>query len=195
MNRAQKERLSQFVGITGADSGVAQRCLEAAGWSVEAAIEIFYSSGMHMQAARSGGGSRLDRCARCLGATRRAAAVGCSSCLGAGRCLATGLKPPRFQDHPATQPAAHSIWLAPPNMRSETCVLSATRPCRDAISRLFQRYRDTDTDEEVVGVEGIQAMCEDLGVQPDDIVVLVLRWGLPLGWWCCGRRGGRIVAG
>ena len=27
-------------------------------------------------------------------------------------------------------------------------------------------------------MEGIQAMCEDLGVQPDDIVVLVLRWVL-----------------
>ncbi|PRW57295.1 DCN1 2 [Chlorella sorokiniana] len=106
MNRAQKERLAQFVGITGADNSVAQRCLEAAGWSVEAGIEIFYSSGMHLQAARSGG-SRLDR---------------------------------------------------------------------DAISRLFQRYRDTDTDEEVIGVDGIQAMCEDLGVQPDDIVVLVLSW-------------------
>lgn len=62
MNRAQKERLAQFVGITGADSGVAQRCLEAAGWSVEAGIEVFYSSGMHLQASRSGG-SRLDRCA------------------------------------------------------------------------------------------------------------------------------------
>ena len=32
-------------------------------------------------------------------------------------------------------------------------------------------------------MEGIQAMCEDLGVQPDDIVVLVLRWVL------LGRRG------
>ena len=64
MNRQQKERLSQFVGITGADSGVAQRCLEAASWSVEAAIEIFYSSGMHLAAARGGGGARLDRWGR-----------------------------------------------------------------------------------------------------------------------------------
>ena len=38
MNRQQKERLAQFQGITGADAGVASRCLEAAGWSMEAAI-------------------------------------------------------------------------------------------------------------------------------------------------------------
>ena len=61
MNKQQKERLSQFVGITGADTSVATRCLEASGWGVEAAIEIYYSYGMHMQAARGAGGGRLDR--------------------------------------------------------------------------------------------------------------------------------------
>ena len=61
MNRQQKERLAQFVGITGADASVATRCLDAAGWGVESAIEIFYSSGM--QLASRAGGSRIDRCA------------------------------------------------------------------------------------------------------------------------------------
>lgn len=28
----------------------------------------------------------------------------------------------------------------------------------------------------MVGVEGISQLCSDLGVEPDDIVVLVLRW-------------------
>lgn len=37
-------------------------------------------------------------------------------------------------------------------------------------------------------MEGIQALCEDLGVQPDDIVVLVLRWLLlAAGCWVLRR--------
>lgn len=60
MNRQQRDRVTQFVGVTGADSGVAQRCLEGAGWSVEGAIDLYYSNGMHLAAARSGV-QRLDR--------------------------------------------------------------------------------------------------------------------------------------
>ena len=45
--------------------------------------------------------------------------------------------------------------------------------CRDAIHRLFLKYKDEDDD--LVGVDGIQQLCADLGVEPDDIVVLVLR--------------------
>ncbi|KAL4452395.1 hypothetical protein ABPG75_008057 [Micractinium tetrahymenae] len=105
MNRQQRERLSQFQGITGADSGVATRCLEAAGWSVEGAIDMYYSNGMHLAAGGRSSGPRLDR---------------------------------------------------------------------DAIHRLFLRYKEAD--EELVGVEGISQLCADLGVEPDDIVVLVLSW-------------------
>lgn len=61
MNRQQKDRLSQFVGITGADSSLATRCLEASGWSVESAIEIYYSNSMHTRTGRAAG-PRLDRC-------------------------------------------------------------------------------------------------------------------------------------
>lgn len=60
MNRQQKDRLSQFVGITGADSSLATRCLEASGWSVESAIEIYYSNSMHTRTGRAAG-PRLDR--------------------------------------------------------------------------------------------------------------------------------------
>lgn len=105
MNRQQRDKQSQFVGITGADSSTATRCLEAASWSVEAAIDYFYSNGM--QPSRS----------------------------------------------------------------------ASKRPDRDAIHRLFLKYKDED-DEDVVGVEGISQLCSDLGVEPDDIVVLVLSWHL-----------------
>ena len=65
MNRQQKERLGQFQGVTGSDTAVATRCLEAAGWSVEGAVDIYYSSGMHMQANRGSGG-RAAGPNRCL---------------------------------------------------------------------------------------------------------------------------------
>lgn len=61
-----------------------------------------------------------------------------------------------------------------------TCVnLRSLPPRRDAIHRLFLRYKEED--EEGVGVEGISQLCADLGVEPDDIVVLVLRWVLRRG--------------
>lgn len=104
MNRQQKDRVSQFVGITGAESSVGVRCLEAAGWSIEGAIEVYYTNGMHMQTSRS----------------------------------------------------------------------SAPRLDKDAIHRLFLGYKDEDDD--LIGVEGISQLCSDLGVEPDDIVVLVLSW-------------------
>jgi hypothetical protein len=51
-----------------------------------------------------------------------------------------------------------------------------TPSCRDAIHRVFLQYRDAD-DPDLIGVDGISQLCSDLGVEPDDIVVLVLRWG------------------
>lgn len=111
MNKQHKERLSQFVGITGADTSLATRCLEASGWGVEAAIEIYYSNGMHAQAAARSGGSRLDRA---------------------------------------------------------------------AIHRLFLKYKeeggDGEEEDACVGVDGVTQLCSDLGVEPDDVVVLVLSW-------------------
>lgn len=60
LSKQQKDKLTQFVGITGADQRVALECLQLGGWSVEGAIDYFYTSGMAAQMqARSG--PRLDR--------------------------------------------------------------------------------------------------------------------------------------
>lgn len=75
-----------------------------------------------------------------------------------------------------------SLWLTIPHPHNTHTAVS-----RDAIHRLFLRYRDAGEDGAQegsgVGVEGIQLMCEELGVAPDDVVVLVLRW-VPVGWVC-----------
>ena len=55
--------------------------------------------------------------------------------------------------------------------------------CRNAIQRLYERYKDDDRD--MVGVDGISQFCSDLDVAPDDVVVLVLRCVAP------GVREGR----
>ncbi|PSC72336.1 DCN1 2 [Micractinium conductrix] len=117
MNRQQKERLAQFQGITGADAGVASRCLEAAGWSMEAAIDVYYSNGMHLRGAY---GPRIDK---------------------------------------------------------------------NAIQRLYKKYSAADG-EENIGVEGISLLCSDLGVEPDDAVVLVLSWHLGAEAMCEYTRQG-----
>lgn len=115
MNRQQRDKLGQFQGITGADAAVGQRCLEAAGWSVEGGIDLYYSNSMHLQTAgRSAGSAKLDRA---------------------------------------------------------------------AIHRLFQQYQEAD-EEGVMGVEGISQLCADLGVEPDDVVVLVLSWHLEAETMC-----------
>lgn len=72
MNRQQRERLSQFVGITGADNSLATRCLEAAGWSVESAIEMYYSNGMSAKAGRASA-PRVDKCAPAVLTPRQSA--------------------------------------------------------------------------------------------------------------------------
>lgn len=105
LDRSQKERVAHFVAITGADQRVAVECLQLGGWSVESAIDYFYSSGMAAMPTRSG--PKLDR---------------------------------------------------------------------DAIHRLYLHYKDPDSDE--ILAEGIGKLCEDLGVEPDDIVMLVLSWHL-----------------
>lgn len=79
-----------------------------------------------------------------------------------------------------------------------TCRCYVPSSGRDAIHRLFLRYKDAD--EEGVGVEGISQLCADLGVEPDDIVVLVLRWVLVLSWvlmlrWVLVLRWWRAGAG
>lgn len=42
----------------------------------------------------------------------------------------------------------------------------------------FQKYADKKSDKPVVGPEGIERLCKDLEVLPEDIVMLVLAWRL-----------------
>jgi len=46
LTRENKNRLQQFLAITGASEKVAAECLRATQWSVEPAIDHYYSSGM-----------------------------------------------------------------------------------------------------------------------------------------------------
>ena len=60
LNKQQKDKVSQFVSITGAEQRVAVECLQLGSWNVEAAIDYFYSSGLSSMASLRSG-SRLDR--------------------------------------------------------------------------------------------------------------------------------------
>lgn len=60
LSRVEKERLTQFCGVTGAMPRVATVCLEVANWNIEAAVNYYYNSGISNQSDRSH--ARLDRC-------------------------------------------------------------------------------------------------------------------------------------
>jgi DCN1-like protein 1/2 len=51
LSRAQREKVSEFVGVTGAPDGLAAECLAAAEWGLERAVDLFYSSGLAARAA------------------------------------------------------------------------------------------------------------------------------------------------
>ena len=57
--------------------------------------------------------------------------------------------------------SAHQGLIAPPN------------PCRSPAC-LFACYSEPDEDH--IGVDGVQKFCEDLGVEPADIVMLVISY-------------------
>jgi len=49
------------------------------------------------------------------------------------------------------------------------------------VEELFDKYKDKDADEEgqpQIGPEGIEQLCKDIGVDPEDVLVLVLAWHL-----------------
>lgn len=47
------------------------------------------------------------------------------------------------------------------------------------VEELFDKYKDKDSeDEPQIGPDGIEQLCKDLGVDPDDVLVLVLSWHL-----------------
>jgi len=41
---------------------------------------------------------------------------------------------------------------------------------------LFEKYKEADNPQ--IGPEGVEALCRDIGVEPEDVVVLVLAWHL-----------------
>lgn len=108
LSRAQRDKITQFKGITGANEKVASDCLKSASWSLEAAIEVFYSGAEDLHSA-----GRLD----------------------------------------------HRVLEA-----------------------LFQKYKDPHDD--IVSVDGISTFCQDLGVDPADIVMLVLSWHMSAATMC-----------
>lgn len=63
LTRAQQDKVSQFVGITGTSARVAQECLQVVNWSVESAIDYFYASGMSSRADRANSSLRVDKAA------------------------------------------------------------------------------------------------------------------------------------
>lgn len=103
LTKQQRERINQFVGVTGSSSKVAVECLQLTNWAVEPAIDYYYSSGY----------------------------------------LATG---------------------------------QSTRIDRNALHQLFTKYKDPTQD--AILAEGIIQLCEDVGVDPEDLVMLVLSYHL-----------------
>lgn len=61
VTKPQREKLAQVVGVTGASTRTALECLTATGWSLEAAVDYYYSSGAY-PAARGGRGPKTDKC-------------------------------------------------------------------------------------------------------------------------------------
>ena len=99
LTKPQRERLTQFTGVTGAPTKVAIECLQLTNWALEPAVDYYYSAG-HFAV---GSQSRIDRA---------------------------------------------------------------------SLQQMFQQYKDDNDD--LILAEGILKLCEDLGVEPEDLVMLVL---------------------
>ncbi|KAJ3332900.1 DCN1-like protein 2 [Blyttiomyces sp. JEL0837] len=59
------------------------------------------------------------------------------------------------------------------------------------LSRLFDKYKDPD--DNIIGVEGTEALCNDLEVDPTDVVTLVLAYYLKCENMCEFKREGWIA--
>lgn len=97
LTKPQRDRLNQFLGVTGAPTKTAIECLQLANWALEPAVDYYYSAG-HLSA-----GARIDRA---------------------------------------------------------------------SLQQMFQHYKDPN--EDAILAEGILKLCEDLGVEPEDLVMLVI---------------------
>lgn len=56
---------------------------------------------------------------------------------------------------------------------------SASKSQRDAVSELYEKYREKDGGDgapDQIGPEGIMEMCSDMGLEPTDVKLLILAW-------------------
>lgn len=58
----------------------------------------------------------------------------------------------------------------------------------DAVNAWFDTYIDPDDDEDTIHEEGILKFCEDIGVDPQDLVVLVIAWKMGATYMCALTR-------
>eukprot|EP00967_Tisochrysis_lutea_P094611 scaffold137605_cov17-Tisochrysis_lutea.AAC.2 len=61
---------------------------------------------------------------------------------------------------------APALCSSPPCPKEQLTMGSSERPPP------FVRLHSTDPDEDVIGAEGIMKLCEDLGIEPADIVMV-----------------------
>ena len=104
LSKPHREKVSQFATVTGAPTKLAIECLTLANWTLDPAIDYYYSSGLNESTQSR---SRIDR---------------------------------------------------------------------TALQQFFLQYKDDN--EDAILAEGIIKLCEDLDVDPEDLVVLVLSWHL-----------------
>ncbi|KAG7395711.1 Scaffold-type E3 ligase [Phytophthora boehmeriae] len=58
----------------------------------------------------------------------------------------------------------------------------------EAVNSWFNTYVDPDDDEDAINEEGILKFCEDIGVDPQDVVVLVIAWKMGAAYMCAFTR-------
>lgn len=119
LSNAQKDKISQFTGVTGSTVSAAVECMKATNWSLERAIDHFYVTGMNAHPSYNGNG----------------------------------------RSHKSGGVRSHN------NNRG-------SRIDRAAIKQLYSKYADPNNDK--ILAEGIIQFCTDIGITPDDVVMLVL---------------------
>lgn len=101
LSRVQRDRVNQFIKVTGAPSTTAVKCLQLTDWAIETAVDYYYGSGI-----------------------------------------------------------------------SRVLVSSEIDPA--SLKQFFEQYKDENQD--AILAEGIMQLCEDLGVSPEDVVMLIISW-------------------
>mmetsp|Transcript_28057 Transcript_28057/g.45518 ORF Transcript_28057/g.45518 Transcript_28057/m.45518 type:complete len:253 (-) Transcript_28057:277-1035(-) len=75
--------------------------------------------------------------------------------------------------------AIDAYFNDPASMRAPTAQPSSDKK---KIEDVFARYKDKDSD--VIGVDGIERMCNDLAVDPSDIFMLIIAWKMKAQTMC-----------